>query len=208
MPPNRALSALKNFATVAVLAVAAKHFIWERAIELRYAVRSRVGLKVVRATDSAVTADGLRHPIASRDSVTLLLLSDAECGPCRDDIVSFVRFAGWASVQGMASRLLLPDDDTVLVPLVHEVGGRSVVMAISPEWFERLGIRRIPSVILVDRRGIVRGKWLGDLPPHLAILNVVGNMLRSPDDIGPASSSNSGAEAGTNLRKVARVVGR
>ena len=55
-------------------------------------------------------------------------------------------------------------------------GSQTAIVTASAEWYDRLGVRDFPTVILLDRKGIIRARYLGWLPSHLAVLNVIGRL--------------------------------
>jgi hypothetical protein len=134
--------------------------------------RSRVGLRAIRPADSLEVA-GARRPVLMADSVTLLVFADTICPDCASSGRALRDLAAWASLQGACVRLA------------------------SPAMYDRLGVRGTPVVLLLDSSGVIRGRWLGHTPTHLAILNVLGR-LQDPSAVAEAGHTESSGLAHAN----------
>ena len=175
---------LQNVATIAAIIASGVYLIQGPASDLFYARRSRVGLQAATRSDSIFDIVGVIHPTLAADSTTLVFFMDANCAECRADARGFVGYARWAALQGAAVRLVLPNERHAAEQFAKLVGDFHAVMNGSQDWTRRLGIRLTPSVILLDRKGLIRGRWLGHVPNQLSVLNALGKILRaSTDDV-------------------------
>ena len=141
--------------------------------------RSRVGRRIATAADSLADQAGAKHPLLGTDSATVLVLLDALCGECRDEASSFAAFAQWAELQGAAVRLIVPNPPRVAEGFERQVGsGRKLLLA-QPSWYRQLGVEAAPTVYMLDGNGVVHARWLGRVPPRLAVLNILSGVGRS-----------------------------
>ena len=162
-----------NLLTLVTIAFAGWHYLAEPVSEYRRLKRSELGVRAFTSADSAVDLLGGRHPILSKDSATFVLILDTDCGSCRIHATSYPTFAKWSNSQRAAVRLLVPNSRVKAAQfdrLAH--GGNSILMA-DQAMYVRLGIAEVPTVLLVDRRGVVHGRWAGAVPVQLARLKAL-----------------------------------
>lgn len=138
-----------------------------------------VGLHAVTDADSVVDIAGTHHPMMAKDSATLLILLDAHCGACRMNATDYVELAHWSGTQQIAARLILDEEKRSAAQFGRLAGDESAIMMVPNELFvKRFNILSTPSVVLIDRAGVIRGRWLGGIPRHLEVLNVLGRIKR------------------------------
>jgi hypothetical protein len=147
--------------------------------------RSWRGKRAVGPADSTADIRGSRRVLLSRDSCTLLIVTPPACETCRADVASYAVFARWASIQ--VTRVLLVDPN--VIRRSDGSGDRGLIRAIelSPAWHARFGERDERVTLLLDPHGMVRARWVGDLPTRLAV-------LRALDAIARPSALTSNAE--------------
>jgi hypothetical protein len=160
-PPSVAL--VRTAFTVLVIVVYGIASIGEPIESIVDELHTRVGLQAVSETDTVVDVMGARHSVIGRDSMTLLLMVDSRCELMR-----------WSTLQGVASRLVVVNDSTSAVAFGRLAGDESAIMMAGYGLFvDRLRIFATPSSVLVDRHGIIRGRWLASVPRHLELLNLL-----------------------------------
>jgi hypothetical protein len=140
--------------------------------------KTAVGQSSLGPGDSIVDVFDIPHPLLSRDSLTLILFLDAHCGPCRRDAQDYVALAVWSAAQRVATRLVVTNERSTAAQFGRLAGDERRIMVASTMVFDRLQIPSTPSALLVDERGIVAGRWLGVVPHHLELLNLLGHMKR------------------------------
>src|SRR5205823_5123636 len=172
---RRALNWLSNVTTVVTVVALGLYLVARPATRLAYAERSHLGTKAASTADSAPDLRGRRRPLLSRDSLTLLVVLGNTCHACQDEAEAYAAYVKWASVQSVSARLVLPSEPHgVAADFARLAGDEHAIVTASAEWYDRLGVRDFPTVILLDRKGIIRARYLGWLPSHLAVLNVIG----------------------------------
>jgi hypothetical protein len=125
--------------------------------------RSRDGVQVLSPSDSGVTALGQVRPMLAHDSATFVFIVDDKCDECQEHAADYSVFARWAAEQGVATRWFVLAD-MELEPFADKVGARDAVLGVPSTWHQHFGIRVTPSVLLLDRHGRIRGKWIGWTP--------------------------------------------
>jgi hypothetical protein len=125
--------------------------------------RSRDGVQVLSPSDSGVDASGQVRAMLAHDSATFVFIVDAKCYECDEHASDYAVFAKWAAEQRVATRwFVVADMDPAA--FAEKVGARDAVLGVSSSWQKRFGIRVSPSVLLLDRHGRIRGKWIGWTP--------------------------------------------
>jgi hypothetical protein len=134
---------------------------------------TRIGNTAVSASDSVRDVAGASHPLLARDSLTLLLMLDAHCAVCRRNANDYLALSEWSASQGIATRVIVPNEVATAAQFGRLAGREAAIMIASPDLFVgRFRIFATPSSVLVDRRGVIRGRWLAGVPRHLELLNV------------------------------------
>jgi hypothetical protein len=144
-----------------------------RAPAYYYARRSRIGLTPIGVTDSVRDARGHVFPMLAPDSATFLFFVDTGCADCRLVAKSYAAFAKWAAMQQAGTRLLLPTQSGAASEFDQLSGAQDVAVEIPRRWYGRLGIRQTPTVLLFDRRGAIRGRWIGWSPQRWDAMSVM-----------------------------------
>jgi hypothetical protein len=177
--------------TLAIVAVAAVAVLWQPIAQYTTMRKSHVGVQAFEATATVTVTDldAQRSPLISRDSMTLAVFVEPGCEECRANASAIVALTRWASAQGAATRLLAPANASGLSDFARLAGAEHELRLADPAVFDRLGLRHLPAVLLIDRRGIIRAKWIGRAPTHLALLNLfarpgakVGASLKARSD--------------------------
>ena len=139
---------------------------------LRESRLARIGMRVVTPADSVTDMRGVAHPLLGRDSLTMLLFLDAACAECRRSAVSYLNLREWAALQGVATRLLLPAKGAALPFGLHSKDNGAFMTA-GRAMYERLGMHAFPSVLFIDRAGVVRGRLIGFVGHELRVLQTL-----------------------------------
>jgi hypothetical protein len=143
--------------------------------------RTRAGITLISPRDSVVDVGGTRHPMMARDSVTLIIFADAHCGPCRRNAQAYHALSVWSASQGIASRLVLENEQETAAQFGRLAGDESSVLLTVPGTLAaRFRIFATPTSILVDRHGVVLGRWQAGVPRHLELLNLMGRLKIDP----------------------------
>jgi hypothetical protein len=128
-----------------------------------YQYRSRDGVAVLSSNDSAVNAAGHARPLLAGDSAVFVFIVGNDCSVCAERASTSAAFTKWAATQRVAMRwFVLAGADPK--QFADKVGSGDGVFGVASSWPERFGIRATPSVLLLDREGRLRGKWIGWIP--------------------------------------------
>lgn len=163
-----------NVATGAAVVGAGIFLLAQPIATLRHVRETRFGRIAATAADSIDDVQRARHPVLAPDSATILVFLDAACLECRMNAALYAEFATWASIQNGAVRILLPNDERAAAQFGRLAGADPAAVFAAPDWHQRLGILQTPSFVLLDHGGKIRGRWLGQTPTHLALLNALG----------------------------------
>ncbi len=134
---------------------------------------TQLGQVAVTSGDIVTDAVGTTHSLVGGDSVAFLFLADAGCAACRAHARDYVAFLQWARDEGITGRVLLPNGRAAVEQYARLAGNREAVAGVEPMLFRRLGVIAVPTTLLIDNRGVVRARWLGDTPTPLAALTAV-----------------------------------
>jgi hypothetical protein len=156
-----------------LVAVGLVLLIARRAPGYYYARRSRIGLTPIAMTDSVRDARGHAYPMLAPDSATFLFFIDSGCADCRTAAKSYAAFEKWAAIQRAGTRLMLPAQSGAAAEFDQLSGGQNAVVEIPRRWYSQLGIRQTPTVLLLDQRGAIRGRWIGWAPRRWDAMSVM-----------------------------------
>ncbi len=165
-----------NIITACVVSLLALSMLKRPLQRLARARRAAIGVRLVTRTDRATDVNGLAHSLIATDSATLLIMLDAADANSRLGTRVFPTFAHWAQLQGVASRMLVPNDSLVFAQFARLASGGATILRSTPVWYDHLGITEVPTFLLLDRSGAIRGRWSGQTPKHLEILNLLAKM--------------------------------
>lgn len=98
-----------------------------------------------------------------RGKVVLLDFWATWCGPCEETIPHLLELYRLHGARGLEIVGISVDDtDSDVPPFVAQHGMRyPVVVDSDKDLLELYGVRSIPTSVLVDREGRIRGRWLG-----------------------------------------------
>ena len=98
-----------------------------------------------------------------KGKVVLLDFWATWCGPCEETIPHLVRLHGRKRERGLEVVGISVDDYPEDVPAYVKVHGMKypVFVDAEKEVMDLYGVRNVPTTVLVDRAGKVRGRWLG-----------------------------------------------
>lgn len=162
----------RNVATAAAILAGAYLLLATPARELGIARRARVGSRVVLSSDVATDLHGATVRLLANDSITMLVFVDTACERCRAETKLYVQLRPWAALQGIAVRLVAPTR-AAAERFARTAYGDSTFLIASPAFFDRLGMRRMPSALFLDHSGVVRGRVIGAVPEEREILYTV-----------------------------------
>jgi hypothetical protein len=187
--PEKSKSWLKNLSLALVLCMAAYTILRAPVATLIRDTRSKIGEVVITRADSASEGLGDPKPLLVADSTMLILIGAQLCDTCAVQKTGYETFVQWASKQRIAVRGLTPG----LSEGEHSGGAGSPVRRfalfnVSQETIKRLRASRFPSAMLIDPQGILRARWIGELPPPLAVLNALAGFSH-PVAAVPSSST-------------------
>ncbi len=94
---------------------------------------------------------------------TLLLVLSATCHYCQESGPFYSRLTAEAHRAHVAVTALLPQEQKTAAAFLKSLGiAVDVVITAAPT---SIGVRGTPTVLFVDRQGIVTAAWFGKLPP-------------------------------------------
>jgi hypothetical protein len=176
--PPRSRSRILNVLLAVSIVVAAALMLGRPIAELRRARTSRTGTAPFSHSDSVLALDGTRGALLARDSSTLLLVVNPADEWTRSHARSLLSFGRWSRTQGIALRMLLSAHGADAGSFSGLAGDRSHLAFIDASLVERLGLSELPSTLLLDAKGRVMARWLGKVPKHLDLLNVMSKIER------------------------------
>ena len=111
------------------------------------------------------TLDGGHYRLRPRSGkVTVVNIWASWCGPCRSEIPLLSRLsAKWSSGDVRLVTINTRDGPVAARTLLQEVGAKDLFTVLDPhgELAVTWGARGVPETVVVDRRGIVRSRWIG-----------------------------------------------
>ena len=119
--------------------------------------------KQIRVGDKLLSLDGWDW---SAHESTLVLVLRKGCHFCEDSAPFYQRLAGMQKQGGSASPIVavFPDSAEVVEHVVQSEGLE--IQTVSGVSFEGLKISGTPTLLLVDKRGVVLNSWIGVLSPR------------------------------------------
>ena len=135
--------------------------------------RSRIGTVAITGADSVMRLTGERVGLLSTASMSLLVMVDPQDPETREKAAQFGPWAHWIGIQGLGMHLLVGAHIRQATEFSHATGIDSVVADPDGTLRQRLGLAELPSVLLLDSGGVVRARWIGEIPTRLAILNAL-----------------------------------
>jgi hypothetical protein len=150
--------ALADLVTAVAIFAVAVAMLRGPLLELR-AARRAVPAVVVARHESLRDLHGHGIPLLARDSVTVLVMLDDECGTCRRELPTYSELRDWGGPQDIAIRLVAADSESAA-----RLSSGNAVLSASPALFARLSATRVPSTVFLDSRGFVRHTVIGRVP--------------------------------------------
>jgi len=162
-----------NLAAACVVAGLAIALLGRPVTRLIRVRRAAFGTRPLTTENRASDLAGRPHMLLAADSMTLLVMLDAKDMHSRSNLRMYAPLAQWGRLQGLASRFVVPNDTVAFAQFARLAGDKLEVLQASPAWYTKIGVTAVPTFLLLDASGAVRGRWVGDAPPHLELLNVM-----------------------------------
>lgn len=123
------------------------------------------------------------------------------CGPCVEELPQLVAMHARHADAGLGLMLVnVGETPTEAIPFVRSLGLEVPVAGYNATLDEALDVEALPTLLLVDRRGEIRGRWDGYRPGLVdEISDVVETILTSD---GPAQSRVAGVMRGNGRIRV------
>ncbi|HEX5727197.1 MAG TPA: hypothetical protein VFX98_17100 [Longimicrobiaceae bacterium] len=139
---------------------------WALALGAFYVARParaapRPGERVLHAGLTGRSVSGAALALLPRDSVVAVLGATSECAACRVGIPAYREIAARLKEEGIALRVIVGSDSLAarqFSRLLPEPG--AVVWDPRQKLFQRIGIRSVPSLLLVGRDGRLLKTWV------------------------------------------------
>ena len=144
--------------------------------KLTRASRSQLGAQMLLAGDSAGSLDGRRHPLLSPVGLTIVAMIDPEDSTTRAHAAAVASFLEWTRLQGMSPQLVVAINRGAAAAFGRDAGIHDQLRLADSSLVRRWSLTALPVVMILDSAGRVQARWLGMIPRHLDMLNVLGKL--------------------------------